>query len=268
MKIIDWKDYAKDSSGHTVTGNLKMIESFPIPQFDSVRRIWIYLPPNYDDSQDSYPVLYMHDGQNLFDQLTSYSGEWQIDKSMDQLFAENQTRGAIVVGIDNGGETRFEEYIPKYQGDRYLNFIVHTLKPFIDKNFRTLPDRNHTGTAGSSLGGLISLYMGLKRSDVFSKIAAFSPAMSFAGESFNGCIKVQDMKIYLDVGTQESLPYNSYRKYAHLVWVTYYQLICAGFSNEELKLIVDKDAGHEEAAWGKRFPKAFLWLFPKESDGR
>ena len=197
MDIVNGKDNAKNSSGHTVSGYLKIIEKFPVPQFDSIRRIWIYLPPNYDESQECYPGLYMHDGQNLFDQLTSYSGEWQIDKSLDQLFAQQQTRGAIVVGIDNGGESRFEEYIPKYQGDKYLNFVVHTLKPFIDKNFRTLPDRDNTGTAGSSLGGLISLYMGLKRSDIFSKIAAFSPAMSFAGESFNGCIKVQDMKIYL-----------------------------------------------------------------------
>lgn len=265
MKIMDWKDCVSDQREHTVVGDLKIIEKFPMPQFDSTRRIWIYLPPDYRHSQERYPVLYMHDGQNLFDKVTSYSGEWQIDNSMDALFQEEKTRGAIVIGIDHGGEeARFNEYIPKEQGDKYLNFVVHNLKPFIDKNFRTLPDREHTGTAGSSLGGLISLYMGLKRSDVFSKIAAFSPAMSCAGDCFNGCIKVHDMKIYLDVGTQESLPYNSYRKYAHLVWVTYYQLICAGFQNEELKLMVDKDAGHEEAAWARRFPQAFLWLFSEK----
>jgi len=265
MDIVDWKDYVQDSDQHTVVGHMKIIESFPMPQFDTTRRIWIYLPPNYYESKKSYPVLYMHDGQNLFDKITSYAGEWQIDNSMDRLFAQQQSEGAIVVGIDNGGgDARFEEYIPKNQGAKYLNFLVHTLKPFIDKNFHTLPGRNHTGIAGSSLGGLISLYIGLKRSDVFSKIGAFSPAMSFAGDSFNGCIKVQNMKIYLDVGTQEHLPYNSYRKYAHLVWVTYYQLICAGFSNDELKLFVDKDAGHEEAAWGRRFPVAFLWLFAKD----
>lgn len=264
MEIIDWQEQVVGTGKKKIGGRIKIIENFPVPQFDNTRRIWIYLPPDYEETQEGYPVLYMHDGQNLFDQATSYSGAWQIDKSLDGLYQEEKTRGIIVVGIDNGGETRFEEYIPKHQGDKYLNFVVHTLKPFIDKNFRTLPERQHTGTAGSSLGGLISLYMGLKRSDVFSKIAAFSPAMSFAGDSFNGCIKVQDMKIYLDVGTAEALPYNSYRKYAHLVWVTYYQLICAGFRNEELKLIVDKDAGHEEAAWARRFPDAFLWLFSKE----
>jgi len=264
MDIVDWKDYAQNPGEHTVTGYMKIIEKFPMPQFNTVRRIWIYLPPDYDESMQAYPVLYMHDGQNLFDEITSYSGEWKIDKSMDRLFAQQKIAGTIVVGIDNGGDARFEEYVPKCQGDKYLNFVVHTLKPFIDKTFRTLSGRDHTGTAGSSLGGLISLYMGLKRSDIFSKIGAFSPAMSFAGDSFNSCIKIQNMKIYLDVGTQESLPYNSYRKYAHLVWVTYYQLICAGFSNEELKLIVDKDAGHEEAAWARRFPNAFLWLFSQE----
>lgn len=261
MKIIDWKDYFQDSQEHTISGTIKIIEKFPMTPFPCERRIWIYLPPSYDQSTQHYPVIYMHDGQNLFDLLTSYSGEWQVDKNIDRLCHEHKTEGAIIIGIDNGGDTRFDEYIPSYQGDHYVDFIVTTLKPFIDQSFRTLPERETTGTAGSSLGGLISLYLGFKRPDVFSKIGAFSPSMDFAKDSFTGWSKTHDMKIYLDVGTQELLPYNSARHYADLVWGTYYQLILAGFGDEELRLLVDKDATHCEAAWAHRFPRAFLWLF-------
>jgi len=261
MKLIDWTEYVSNPKEHTVNGTMKIIEKFPMPQFQRQRRIWIYLPPNYHDADLTFPVIYMHDGQNLFDRLTSYSGEWCVDESMNRLCTEKRTRGAIVVGIDNGGEVRFDEYIPSYSGDKYLDFMVNNLKPYIDRAFRTKPSRAHTGTAGSSLGGLISLYMGLKRPDIFSKIGAFSPAMSFADDGFQNWVKEYDMKIYLDVGTNESLPYDSSRKYADLVWNTYYQLLTNGFGNDEVKLVVEKDAGHNEEAWARRFPEAFLWLF-------
>ncbi|SCM82861.1 Carbohydrate esterase family 1 protein (fragment) [uncultured Sporomusa sp.] len=261
MKIIDWEDYVPNPHGHTVTGTIKIIERFPLPQLNRYRRIWIYLPPGYEQSERGYPVLYMHDGQNLFDMATSYSGEWQVDESLNRLCQENRTTGAIVVGIDNGATARFDEYIPGYSGDKYAAFIVDTLKPFIDSKFCTLPDRYNTGTAGSSLGGLISLYMGFTRPDVFSRIGAFSPAMHFAGDCLNGWRKEDDMRIYLDVGTRELLSYNSAREYADFVWDSYHRLICAGFSQEEVKLLVEKDAEHNEADWARRFPEAFLWLF-------
>ncbi len=261
MKIIDWEDYIPNPQQHTVTGNIKIIEWFPLRQLGRYRRIWIYLPPGYEQSKQRYPVLYMHDGQNLFDQVTSYSGEWQVDESLNRLCKKNRTKGVIVVGIDNGGGARFDEYIPDYSGDKYAACIVDTLKPFIDSQFRTLPGREHTGTAGSSLGGLISLYMGYTHPDVFSRIGAFSPAMHFAGECLDGWHKQADMKIYLDVGTREHLSYNSAREYADFVWDSYYRLICAGFSQKEVKLVVEKDAAHNEADWARRFPDAFLWLF-------
>ncbi len=266
MKLVDWTEYVSKPEEHTVSGAMKIIESFPMHEFQRQRRIWIYLPPGYEKIEERFPVLYMHDGQNLFDALTSYSGEWQIDESINHLCAKQITKGAIVVGIDNGGETRFDEYIPSYNGDKYLDFIVNNLKPYIDRAFRTQPGREHTGLAGSSLGGLISLYMGLKRPDVFSKLGVFSPAMSFAGDSFKDFGKKYDMKIYLDVGTKESLPYDSSRKYADLVWNTYYHLLDKGFRNDEVQFLVEKDAGHNEEAWARRFPNAFLWLFDAQGE--
>ena len=262
MRIIDWKEHATTSGTFTTTsGNVKVIEHFYMPQLKAHRRLWLYLPPDYEHSDRRYPVLYMHDGQNLFDTATSHVGEWNVDKTLDRLFYEKALPGLIVVGIDNGNETRFEEYIPWKMGRHYACFVMHTLKPFIDKRFRTLGDRENTGIMGSSLGGLISLYLGTKYPRLFSKVGAVSPAMHFAGDSFDGVHKQLDMKIYMDVGTDENLPYTSATQYADDVWKVYFRLICAGFSNEEMRLVVEKGADHEEAAWSRRFADTVCWLY-------
>src|SRR4051812_15827668 len=109
MEIIDWEDYVSNPYEHTVVGNIKIIEAFPMHQFNRLRKIWVYLPPGYNESEQNYAVLYMHDGQNLFDMLTSYSGEWHVDESINWLYEKNMTRGVIVVGIDNGSTDRFDE---------------------------------------------------------------------------------------------------------------------------------------------------------------
>ena len=262
MRIVDWKQQSTANCSYsTTTGNVKVIENFYMPQLKKHRRVWIYLPPDYDMSNRRYPVLYMHDGQNLFDQATSHVGEWHVDKTLDRLFYDNILPGLIVVGIDNGQESRFDEYIPWKKGSHYACFLMHTLKPFIDKQFRTLAGREYTGIMGSSLGGLISLYTGAKYQNIFSKIGAVSPAMYFAGDSFSGVSKRFDMRIYMDVGTRENLPYVSATQYADDVWKVYFQFICAGFTNEEMRLIVEKDADHEEAAWSWRFASTVQWMY-------
>ena len=152
------------------------------------RRIWVYLPPGYDTTDLRYPVLYMHDGQNLFDPRSSYCGEWGVDKALDALFRKNKTKGAITVGVDNGGLERWNEYSPwggadgtgRCNGDKYARFIVDELKPLIDNQFRTLPGRENTGVAGSSLGAIISFYISLKHPGVFSRAGLFSPSFWFA----------------------------------------------------------------------------------------
>ncbi len=172
---------------HTASANVKIIDSaFFIPQLKRNRRIWIYLPPDYKIVKKHYSVLYMHDGQNLFDDATSYSGEWGVDEYLDSIFTLNK-KEVIVVGIDNGLSKRMNEYNPYSfkqfgigEGDKYVDFLVKTLKPFIDKHYKTLADKKNTYVAGSSMGGLISLYAVMKYPSVFGGAGIFSPAFSTA----------------------------------------------------------------------------------------
>src|SRR4051812_3687009 len=140
---------------HTITGTVIVLPEIWSPQLRNARDILIYLPPDYDTEIQSYPVIYMHDGQNLFDASTSYAGEWQVDETMEELSRSGYP--AIVVGISNAGEQRIDEYSPFVddqhgggRGDAYLAFVVETLKPQIDELYRTLPDRAHTGILGAS----------------------------------------------------------------------------------------------------------------------
>ncbi|MFN2396927.1 MAG: alpha/beta hydrolase-fold protein, partial [Bacteroidales bacterium] len=166
ITIHNWADNNGQGGNSTAAENVHIInEAFYMPQLDRNRRIWIYLPPDYDQTQKNYPVIYMHDGQNLFDVETSFMGEWEVDETLNDLAARGYNV-PIVVGIDNGGNHRANEYLPYFfsnlnaggEGDEYMEFIVETLKPFIDNEYRTLPDRENTGIIGSSLGGVISLY--------------------------------------------------------------------------------------------------------------
>ena len=176
----------------TATENVKIIsENFDVPQLKTTRRIWIYLPKDYETSHKKYEVMYLQDAQNLFDDATSYAGECQVDETLNKIF-EKTGKSLIVVGIDNGGEKRIEELSPyknaKYgggNGDNYVKFIVETLKPFIDKNYRTKPQRKYTTIGGSSLGSLISVYAAVKYPETFGKVLAFSSAFWFNAKDLN-----------------------------------------------------------------------------------
>jgi predicted alpha/beta superfamily hydrolase len=181
--VENWADFGGGGNSTAAENVIIMDDEFYMPQLERTRRIWLYLPPDYDESDRYYPVLYMHDGQNLFDEITSYAGEWEVDETLNEL-AQQGYQVPIVVGIDNGGAFRIDELTPWYndeydaggQGDEYIDFIVETLKLHIDENYRTLPDAENTGIMGSSLGGLISWYGTLKYPSVFSKSGIFSPA--------------------------------------------------------------------------------------------
>ncbi len=232
------------------------------------RRVWAYLPPDYGAGKKRYPVLYMHDGQNLFDPQAAYCGEWGVGKSLDALFLAKKTKGAIVIGVDNGGTERWNEYSPWCQmdgtgrcaGDKYARFLIEDLKPLVDKKFRTLPGRESTGTAGSSLGGTISFYLALKYSGVFSKAALFSPTFWFArGEAFGLAKKArvkQDLRIYMDVGTNEGFHEEEYLADAGEM-----SALFSKKKNIAHRFFVDEGGIHNESAWAARFPAAFLWLF-------
>lgn len=163
--MMDWADYVShhDEGLHTVVGTLKVLPQLPSKQLGNSRDILVWLPPTYLESKQRYPVIYMHDGQNLFDRYTSFVGEWEVDETLTALASENYE--AIVVGIPSISEVRGNELSPfddKHIGDgrgnAYMSFLLDTIKPIIDSEFRTQPDTANTGIMGSSMGGLISLY--------------------------------------------------------------------------------------------------------------
>ena len=169
------------------------------PQLQTTKKIWLYLPENYAQTTKKYPVLYLHDGQNLFDASTSYAGEWRIDETLDSLKAE-----VIVVGIAHGNEKRIDELTPfkneQYGGGKgtlYLDFIISQLKPYIDAHYRTKSGKYNTAIGGSSLGGLISYYAVVKYPDVFGKSLVFSPAFLINPELYAETEKIKTLNCRL-----------------------------------------------------------------------
>lgn len=231
---------------------------------DISHKIWLYLPPNYSDSEESYPVIYMHDAQNLFDDKTSFVGEWDIDGTLNNLFKKTG-KSFIVVGVENGGEKRIEEYTPwkhkKYgggKGDIYINFLVNELKPFIDQTYRTKPEASETAIIGSSLGGLISFYGGLKHPEVFGKIGALSTSFWFSNKVNNFAKKkgnLKSTKLYFLVGGKEGdtmVP--DTENMAKL-------LVDLGFPNENMKTKIVADGKHTESFWKEEFLEVITFLY-------
>jgi metallo-beta-lactamase class B len=269
VSIEGWEGQATGGNSGTAAMNVSVIsEDFFIPQFDRYRRIWIYLPPDYAISTRRYPVLYMHDGQNLFDRSTSFSGEWEVDESLNRLFSQGDP-GIIVVGIDNGGNSRIEEYTPwpnpQYgggEGKKHIDFIVETLKPYIDEHYRTLPDQETTGIMGSSLGGLISLYAGIEHQDIFGRVGVFSPSLWFSPQAYTQISdkgKDYDIRFYLMAGKPESTTME-----ADMI-ALYNNLLDAGFQPDELSLQLREEGEHSEWFWAREFVNAYRWLFAEET---
>jgi metallo-beta-lactamase class B len=243
--------------------------AFAMPELGRRRRVWIYLPPDYATSGRRYPVLYMHDGQNVFDAATAFAGEWGVDESLDSLHALGDP-GAIVVAVDHGGERRLDEYSPWIharhgggQGDAYADFLAYTLKPYVDRRFRTLPDRGSTAVAGSSMGGLISLYAALRHPDVFGRAAVFSPALWFAADSVFALARRSGppragTRIYIVTGAREGDTPEAYARDHRAMADT---LAAAGFAaGREVEAHVRADGTHSEWFWQREFPAAYLWL--------
>jgi predicted alpha/beta superfamily hydrolase len=247
IAVEEWADrFPAKPRANTAGKNVHIIDTaFLIPQLKKVRRVWIYLPQDYASSKKHYPVLYMHDGQNVFDDATSFSGEWGVDEFLDS----NKTKQCIVVAVDHGGNKRLNEYNPydndrfgKGEGDEYLDFLVKTLKPFIDKRYRTLKDRKNTFIAGSSMGGLISLYAVLKYPDTFGGAGVFSPAFWISGNS----------KIYFYAGKQESetMVTDILKAFEDMNKV----------SKSKMQTVIRDDGKHNEATWRREFPGFYKWI--------
>ena len=261
--IEGWED--NPGGVHTTEPNVQIIdEAYYIPQLDRSRRIWLYLPPDYATSSKKYPVIYMQDGQNLFDVLTSFAGEWRVDESMNDLF-DTGDYGAIVVGIDNGGGERINEYSPWVNpsygggdGEAYASFLVNTLKPHIDSLYRTLPGRDYTAVAGSSVGANISMYTAIEYQNIFSKVGIFSPAFWFSDSSYIHLAAkgiTQDLRVYFVAGQNES---------AGMIpdmMAMYDALIAAGQDESEMHFLSEPDGAHSEWFWAREYPDAYVWLF-------
>ncbi len=278
LNILSWEDLGNTGGNGTATPNVQILNNaFYLPQLNRNRRIWLYLPPDYTTTAKKYPVLYMHDGQNLFDATTSFSGEWKVDESLNQLQAQGDW-GCIVVGIDNGGQYRLDEYSPwinpQYgggQGDEYVEFIASTLKPYIDANYRTLSGRLTTGIAGSSMGGLISMYALSERQDIFAKAGILSPAFWFAGaQPANHVathVKQGNVRVYFVSGADEEGDGNQTNEVVQDMQTVANAMSTAGFSASEKSFNVKSDGEHAEWFWAREFPGAYKWLFADFTSG-
>lgn len=269
LDIEEWQDrFGAPVRISTANKNVKIIDTaFLIPQLNRVRRVWIYLPENYSASTNRYPVLYMHDGQNVFDDATSFSGEWGVDECIDSM--KNK---AIVVAIDNGAGKRINEYCPydfslktlglsnadtlnKGEGDQYVDFIANTLKPFIDKNYNTLTDKDNTFIAGSSMGGIISLYAILKYPKVFGSAGIFSPAFWVGPKIFDDIkAKGRDVqaKIYFYAGGQEG------ETMVPLAQKAFDEM--SKISQSRMVIEINENGKHNEQRWRIAFPAFYEWI--------
>lgn len=252
----------------TATDNVQVLPyQFVIPELDRQRTIRLYLPPSYHRSEKRYPVIYMHDGQNLFDDLTAFSGEWGVDESLNKI-AEKQGLEVIVVAIDNGAEFRMNEMSPwenkrfgEAQGKQYMDFIVEVVKPYIDTNFRSQADRLHTAIMGSSMGGLISHYAIHAYPEIFSKAGIFSPSYWYSQDvfSFSQFKKSQlDARLYIMYGDKEGdgmiadtdKMQRQLRQQGHPAKNTIFKRVPGGEHNEQL--------------WRAEFSEAIQWLFQQQ----
>lgn len=243
-------------------GRVERIQAGPaVPGLD--RDLTVYLPATYDRGERHYPVIYMQDGQNLFDPEESFAGSWRVDIAMDQ--AAGRGFEGIAVGIPNAGEGRLAEYSPfddpdggPGRGEEYVTYMAETIKPLVDTRFRTIPDRGTTCVAGSSMGGLISLFAFLARPDVFGATAAMSPSLWYAGRAIFGVVEsapFQAGRIYLDVGRREGEEtLADARRLRDLLLAKGYR------QGDQLRYVEDRAGGHEEAAWGHRLRAALPFL--------
>jgi len=244
-------------------GKVTIVPDFASPQLSNKRSLRIYLPPSYEENRGKrYPVLYMHDGQNLFDAKTAaYGVEWGIDETVNRLVAIGAMDEVIVVGIDNTPD-RIPEYTPccdpKYGGgklDAYDAFVVDTVKPWVDKNYRTLPGKDNTAIMGSSLGGIASVYIAQRHPDVFSKAGGVSSSFWWNNRQFVSRPPRVPVKFYIDAGTKDDgLEDTTLMRDA---------MLAQGYrDNEDLMFFKAEGGIHNEKSWAARVDKPLVWFFP------
>ncbi|WP_309709009.1 alpha/beta hydrolase-fold protein [Armatimonas sp.] len=254
---------------HTRTGLFRIHPDFASQHLKPRRKVLVYLPPGYYESPERrYPVLYLHDGQNLFDGNTSFihGQEWRVDETAERLIRAGKLEPLIIVGIYNTGADRLPEYTPTRDkrgrggnGELYSKFLTDELKPFMDRTYRTRTDAANTALGGSSLGGLISLWVGLKRPDAFGKLAILSPSVWWDEKAIlKAVVKKLPLKLWVDIGTAEgdtALP--DTRLLRDLLKEKGWK------EGTDLSYHEFEGAGHNEASWAARFDQVLLFLFPR-----
>jgi predicted alpha/beta superfamily hydrolase len=253
-------------------GTLEHVRGFHSAILNNDREITIYLPPGYNDRPEvRYPVLYMHDGQNLFEAERAFipGQHWRLGEAADETIGRRTARPMIVIGIDNTGPSRIEEYTPTHdparqgggKADEYGRMLLEELKPVIDAQFRTLPDAANTALGGSSLGGLATLYLGLTRPEVFGNIAVMSPSLWWDNRAVlnvvNNFDAPQRPRIWLDMGGREGIEGLTDAR------VLRDRLRAKGWRGDDtFTYYEDRRADHSERAWAKRAPAVLEFLFP------
>lgn len=241
-------------------------EDFYLPQLNKTRKIWALLPHNYHETDHHYPVLYLQDAQNLFNEGSEF-GNWEIDKKMS-ILAEYGRGDVIIIAIENGREDRIKEYnldntsiTENAEGKKYVRFLADTLKPFVDQHYRTLPQREFTGIGGSSLGALISIYSGFLYPEVYSKLMIFSPSLwinpenRFPQMNFS---KPFDLKVYLYGGENEGSEMTERIQIFRQAMESWENSHSIQFT---FRTSINPTAKHQEFYWSQEFPRAIEWLF-------
>jgi predicted alpha/beta superfamily hydrolase len=257
-------------SEHTITGDVRKHENFHSRYLAHDRTIIVYLPPNYDpETADRYPVLYLHDGQNVFDRATSIGEEWHVDEEAQKLILAGEIEPLIIVGIYNTGEHRIDEYAPTARpdmgggghADDYGRMLVEELKPFIDGTYKTLPSAAGTAIGGSSLGGLLTIHLGLCYPTAFSKLAVMSPSVWWDDRVILREVVALPGKlpqrIWLDAGTAEG---EQVITDARLLRDA---LVAKGWEiGHDLAYLEAPGGEHNEESWGARIDAVLTFLFP------
>ena len=272
MALIKSRKSTKTSSADApvVSGDLRLHE-LRSRIFRNTRVVRVWLPPDYDASGGTrYPVLYLNDGQNLFEPATAFAGvDWRVGATAERLIGEGKIPPLILVGIDNTGKNRVREYIPYRsteprvygpQGKRYPEFLLREVMPMIEKYYSVAKGPEHAGLGGSSLGGLITLYAQMASPGVFGRLLIESPSLWVANRRIlQECRAFRDWphRIYLGIGTREVG--NSAKDKKSVEDVR--ELDDAKLGAARLKVVVEEDATHTEAAWAGRFAKALEFLY-------
>ena len=250
----------KRTGSKAIIGKVEFHRESYSSNLDSKRDFFVWLPPGYDQNTlKSFPVLYLHDGQNLIDPATSYTGkDWRVDETVTRLIKEYKINEIIVVGIYNT-EDRLEEYSDTKKGEKYQKFIIEELKPFIDSKYRTLSDNKNTAIMGSSMGGLASFITSWKHPEVFSMAGCMSSSFYYNDEKVFKMIDEYDgpkkhIKFYIDHGEDGLI--RGQRMFCKLSKLGY-------IIGNDLDYFYAPGAEHNETEWAKRLERPLLFFFGK-----